>query len=668
MGVGRALYPEGLAIDKPFSWFAAASDGSNFSALDYDSIYGSSPDGRRLLVRVGDEVQLIEPDGTNAVKLETEPDADVASVLWLSSGSFAFATGARASDGVGSLYFASQDGAHVTKLSKPASEAGQTSRLLFASADEDAIYWVTGSSCEDRGVCQERYFFTKLDDSEQRRIWENIQSAGSMIYPSPSREFITYFQYFGWSIKNGCTLATIDAQPLSSVELEGSSSCGSWSPVDDRLYLRGFTKIEGGWETRYVVWDEPGNRVTNLPPFNAGYCRSTRWTPDGTGIFLSGCIEKYTRDGKWTEVGSRLIGLLDAKVTEYPDDVHCRPAVSPDSKWALLYACTNAQKVVVPSRLLNLEKDVSLPVFTDLVSDDPKALETGWEVRWLPAAGAELPIPAAEAAATAAPAESLQLGSARLSPGTNMVQLYIPAGEFVMGTDAEVSQPNARPEHTVKLDAYWIDQTEVTNRMYMACIGAGECTPPAYGDPGQGVGSIGAPWKRQAARGFLADQYDSPAAADLPVVNVSWEQASGFCHWAGGELPTEAQWEKAARGSDARPFPWGTIWPPTRTLLNNYFQQPVQVGGYPDGASPAGALDMAGNVWEFVQDWYGRDYYAASPQNNPMGPDEGESHVIRGGSFSSSGGAGLEVMTYYRNYEGGPGNTGRVGFRCVSEP
>jgi formylglycine-generating enzyme required for sulfatase activity len=274
-------------------------------------------------------------------------------------------------------------------------------------------------------------------------------------------------------------------------------------------------------------------------------------------------------------------------------------------------------------------------------------------------------------------APSVRAGDEALPPG----MVRVPAGAFTMGADAgqramvlsfgwsEAWSPRiqglvaaASPPHTVHLDAFFIDRTEVTNDTYDAFRAATGQAPPAWA-------------------------FDGPGR---PVVGVSWYDAEAYCDWAGKRLPTEAEWEKAARGDDGRTYPWGNAWDGSRlrsadalagTELADFgawmdwrarridpFRPgsgPAPAGAHPDGASPYGALDMAGNVWEWTADWYSADTYTAKPRQNPKGPPTGTRRVLRGGGWDVPRGI---AATWFREAFMAS-EEGRIvtGFRCAKD-
>ncbi len=247
---------------------------------------------------------------------------------------------------------------------------------------------------------------------------------------------------------------------------------------------------------------------------------------------------------------------------------------------------------------------------------------------------------------------TLRIGSTQVSPKDDMVQVYVPAGEFLMGSDKtkdSQANDNELPQHTVYLDAFWIDRTEVTNAQYARCAAGGQCTPPRPS------------FTKSNTR---SSYYGNSQYANYPMINVDWNQAQAYCAWAGGRLPSEAEWEKAARGTDGRIYPWGNAAPDQSKLNNNSNQgDTTAVGSYPSGASPYGALDMAGNVWEWVNDWYSDTYYQQSPSRNPTGPTSGTYRVLRGGSWHFNVRA---VRSAYRIWFIPFLLNDSVGFRCAA--
>lgn len=223
----------------------------------------------------------------------------------------------------------------------------------------------------------------------------------------------------------------------------------------------------------------------------------------------------------------------------------------------------------------------------------------------------------------------------------------IPAGPFLMGSQHPKGRADEWPQHAVYVETFAIDQVEVTNERYMAFVTAtGHRSPP---NP-YGTGLV------LSAKGI----------EQLPVVQVTWYDAKAYCRWAKKRLPTEAEWEKAARGTDGRPFPWGDH-QPTRTRAN--FDREWDgdktlhpVGSLPEGDSPYGIKDMSGNAREWVQDWYDPDYYANAPDKNPQGPEKGIVRVIRGGSWHSPM---SDIRAGARGRGGFALQTHGTGFRCV---
>jgi len=282
---------------------------------------------------------------------------------------------------------------------------------------------------------------------------------------------------------------------------------------------------------------------------------------------------------------------------------------------------------------------------------------------------------------TSTPTASAALGDLRVRATDGMGMVYVPEGKFMMGSDYQATAyarklcrqyygndasaactaanfGDESPAHAVTLKGFWIDTTEVTNQQYQKCEQDSACTPP------------------EADSYYHSAHYEDPEYSDYPVTWITRDQASQYCLWSGGRLPTEAEWEYAARGPESRIFPWGDSFDGSRlnfcdvnceagrndTSYNDGYPETAPVGSFPSGASWVGALDMAGNVREWVADWYG--FYTADPLVNPTGPATGETVIPHGGSWMD-----LPCLIRSANRGGDPPEYSRhnVGFRCVMD-
>ncbi len=232
--------------------------------------------------------------------------------------------------------------------------------------------------------------------------------------------------------------------------------------------------------------------------------------------------------------------------------------------------------------------------------------------------------------------------------------VLVPEGPFIMGVDDLNAPPRERPAHEVYLSAFYIDQTEVTNQYYRACVEGGGCQRPAF-----------------TALMIWDDYFDNERFNLYPVAFISWDEAQNYCRWRGGHLPTEAQWEKAALydpvTSEKRElFPWGPYNPDLfYANFGSNIGRPEPVAQRPGGISPVGAYDMAGNMIEWVYDWYQDNYYEQSSYQDPTGPAQGTDKVLRGGWWDSRG---RNLSSTYREYIGPGTRQNYIGFRCAYTP
>jgi eukaryotic-like serine/threonine-protein kinase len=279
---------------------------------------------------------------------------------------------------------------------------------------------------------------------------------------------------------------------------------------------------------------------------------------------------------------------------------------------------------------------------------------------------------------------TLGIISTQVSTRDGMVLVLVPADIFQMG--GAFDNVSSFPVHTVYLDDFWIDQTEVTNEMFATFVDStGHVTDAEKAGGSNDFRTENKTVYWEKVKGLTWDHPDGENSSisgiqDHPVVHVTWNDANAYCTWAGRRLPTEAEWEKAASwnyiSGEKYEYPWGNDFNEKLAnfcdescsydfaipYFNDGYAETSPVGSFPQGASPYGALDMSGNVWEWVADWYAGDYYESSPASNPLGPDSGQERVVRGGAWATN----HSFLPASRRDSGNPSFPHRaLGFRCA---
>lgn len=440
---------------------------------------------------------------------------------------------------------------------------------------------------------------------------------------------------------------TSDWVPLRTLEGKRCIESVAFSPDG--------TLLASSWGDGVRLWRvSDGVPVHSLDGYEY-YTRDVAFSPDGTILATTGVDNVGVVDAEEKEVVRlwRTADMALMATLEGPKDLHLSGlAFSPDgtllasgtghgssrdydySIW-LWQMPDGAFVQTLEGHKASINHLSFSPDGTLLASGDGDGLVRLWGVP----GGAGQASPATTTPSPTAPTSEHQSGEIHTRAQDKMQMVYVPAGEFLMGSDEDYRNRKSyeNPQHTVYLDAYWIDRTEVTNAQFARflndssntnCDEYGRCisTPQKYDSlhPGK-------------IRWDGSDYIVEEGYEDHPVLSVSWEGAQWYCEWVGTRLPSEAEWEKAARGTDGREYPWGNSVPDCIEIKGAFCTGgTTPVGSYPEAASPYGVLDMAGNAWEWTADWYDRDYYATSPYRNPKGPDSSpepiyKEHVLRGG-------------------------------------
>jgi formylglycine-generating enzyme required for sulfatase activity len=308
--------------------------------------------------------------------------------------------------------------------------------------------------------------------------------------------------------------------------------------------------------------------------------------------------------------------------------------------------------------------------------------ETSTSTKTIPTSS-ETPTPESRIFTEDVPPADARIGDVWISPVDGAELVYVPAGDFLMGvaTVESNAQKDEAPQHSVTVGGFWIDRTEVTNAMFAEFSEESKYQTDAERSKQSQVFDLASGrWKRVWNASWKDPQGSGEKLTgmdDYPVIHMSWNDAKAYCAWAGRRLPTESEWEKAARGIDGRKYPWGNgdidgrkanladinlDWLYSDGSINDGYAYTAPVGSFPDGASPYGALDMIGNVKEWVFDWYNEVYYAQTQAPNPKGPAIGEFKVQRGGSWGTRP---ADITVTSRDSVSADFPVDTFGFRCA---
>jgi len=430
----------------------------------------------------------------------------------------------------------------------------------------------------------------------------------------------------------------------------------AWSPDGTKLAF--ISGIDGNWNI-YVMdlsnGAPPAPEAIMQLTFHSAKDSFPAWSPDGTEISFTS-----TRDGVEELYLMNADGTYQRRITEN-DALDDQSAWSPDGTKIAFVSNRDGNHEIYIMELASGQVTQITRTGVEVINDHP---------HWKPGAEVVQEPPISED-------QEAVLGDTWQRPSDGMLMSYVPGGTFLMGSTQEdienalvqCNQAQAAycspqffgfesPQHEVTVDSFWIDQTEVTNDQFRLCVEAGNCVAP-----------IACTWG--------APDFNDETKANNPVVCVNWDTAIGYCEWVGGRLPTEAEWEYAARGTAGSLYPWGDTF--DSTLVNQCdnnceefwadpeaddgytFSSPV--GTYPQGASWVGAFDMSGNVFEWVADWFGE--YPDETQVNPMGVEGGMYKVMRGGSYIYEQ---SRLRTATRDNLAPTEQDSAVGFRCVWSP
>lgn len=532
--------------------------------------------------------------------------------------------------------------------------ATQLARLI---ADHTALRLVVLNACEGARSSREDVF----SSSASILLRGGVPAVLAMQYAITDRAAVEFARTFYEALADGIPVDTAVAEGRVAISLAFADTIEWGTPV---LYLRAengalfdIHKLKLPSQSVNNSLSMPEAQASRLPAPNRpeGAIPSEALIEQPAEILsLRGYLSRIERTW-WIAggVGLLLLCILLTVISGLPRSALALLILQPTVTLTAPPEVASPSVVLEPTLTATLTQPTETPTATLVI-------ETA---TWTPPAPSQTPtvmplsVTLTSENSTGSAILDLQPGATQISPKDGMVMVYIPAGEFQMGCDPNNNAgfPCGADEllHLLYLDAYWVDQTHVTNAMYAQCVAEGACEPPIA-----------------ASSQTRSSYYNDPEYADFPVVYVSWDKAVAYCAWAGRRLPTEAEWEKAGRGeSDTRAYPWGNELPTCDVA--NFKSGGLCVGdtspagGYPGGASPYGVLDMAGNVWDWVSDFYDENYYMTSPKINPLGPQTGMNKVIRGACWVNNPN---QLRVANRFYAAGFLNYDDISFRCAASP
>jgi WD40 repeat protein len=613
-----------------------------------------SPDGRRLAVGSAHDLAVWDlGSGAQAATLKGGPGYP-ARILWSPDG--------------GSLVSLQENG---TLTAWDAAGGQQTGLTMGHLSAVDRLAWSPQGSPLASAIRDTGVLLWDTDSWQPKQtLWEDQITDLKDIAWSPDGAVLA--GGFGSRTISAGTIRLVDLASGSETSMSGHEywvTCLAWSPD-------GSTLASGSNDTRVILWDPAARQPLRTLNGHTGWVYDVAFSPDGKTLASAA---RMNSNGSsldvilWEAATGRQVRRMSQKVPGQFTEATL--LWSADGSTLTAYMNAGAGVAVfnaVTGQLQPTSRDLPSYSANTAYSPDNQLVAYGSDDGtitlddnpYLPKAPTPTrtpsPSPTRDPKITPSATPTVGAGSVMFSTGDRRPMVFVPAGPFLMGASSEDvdADTDEKPQHTVTLDAFWIDQYEVTHDDYTVCVQAGACSAPAAED----------------TNGF---SYDFAAAIeDAPVINVSWNQAAAYCTWAGKRLPSEAEWEKAARGTDARIYPWGNdpdafriawycfscIYHPDFPDVRDDFSRPASVGSFPDGVSPYGAFDMAGNVWEWVLDWYASGTYSGPDLTNPSGPESGEMRVIRGGSWTN---ASTSLRTTYREARNPLSTWIDIGFRCV---